>query len=131
MRVGFIHGVMNTDNMAISGETLDYGPCAFIDEYHPQTVFSSIDREGRYAFGNQANIAQWNLARFAETILELLSPNYNTAIELAEEAVFSFNKIYEQCWLTMMRKKLGLMNEESSDLTMIKKFFIFNGTQST
>ena len=87
MQVGFIHGVMNTDNMTISGETIDYGPCAFMDAYDPATVFSSIDHHGRYAFGNQPHVAQWNLARFAETLLPLLDDNHDKAIALAEEMI--------------------------------------------
>ena len=88
--VGFIHGVMNTDNMAISGETIDYGPCAFMDVYDPATVFSSIDRQGRYAYGNQPSIAGWNLARFAETLLPLLDDNQEQAVELAQEQITQF-----------------------------------------
>lgn len=109
MRVGFIHGVMNTDNMSICGETIDYGPCAFMDHYDPATVFSSIDHQGRYAFGNQPGMAQWNLLRLAEALLPLLDDDEDTAIELAKEAVGTFAKHYEQGWFEMMRGKLGLM----------------------
>lgn len=108
MLVGFIHGVMNTDNMAISGETIDYGPCAFMDRYDPQTVFSSIDRQGRYAYGQQPLIARWNLARLAETLLPLLHADPNTGIALASEAVNAFTDRYDAHWLAGMRAKLGL-----------------------
>ena len=94
--VGFIHGVMNTDNMAISGETIDYGPCAFMDEYNPKTVFSSIDRHGRYRYENQPPIAQWNLARFAETLLPLLSENEEEALLIANEEIMKFKPLYEE-----------------------------------
>ena len=92
MRVGFIHGVMNTDNMSISGESIDFGPCAFMDYYNPKTVFSSIDHHGRYAFGNQSSIAQWNLARLADAILPLLHEDQNKAIEVGEEIIHSFKE---------------------------------------
>ncbi len=108
MLVGFIHGVMNTDNMAISGETIDYGPCAFMDRYDPQTVFSSIDRQGRYAYGQQPLIARWNLARLAETLLPLLHADPTTGIALASEAVNAFTDRYDAHWLAGMRAKLGL-----------------------
>ena len=120
MQVGFIHGVMNTDNMAISGETIDYGPCAFMDHYDPMTVFSSIDSQGRYAYSNQPPIAQWNLARFAETLLPLLHLETEAAIRLAEEALYGFVEKYEQAWLTGMRKKLGLLDEADSDLELVR-----------
>jgi len=113
--VGFVHGVMNTDNMAISGETIDYGPCAFLDVYDPAAVFSSIDREGRYAYENQPGIAQWNLARFAETLLPLLDEDREKAVSLAQEAVTGFAKLYRAFWLSGMREKLGLFNEEPGD----------------
>ena len=119
MHVGFIHGVMNTDNMAISGETIDYGPCAFMDHYDPKTVFSSIDLQGRYAFGNQPPIAQWNLARFAETLLPLLHADMEQAIDQAEEAIHAFLQKYEQAWLTGMRAKLGLLDEAAEDIALI------------
>jgi serine/tyrosine/threonine adenylyltransferase len=95
MHVGFIHGVMNTDNMAVSGETIDFGPCAFMDSYDPKTVFSAIDEMGRYAYGNQPTIAQWNLARFAETLLPLLDPRPERAVELANEAIGAFASRYQ------------------------------------
>ena len=114
-RVGFIHGVMNTDNMAISGETIDYGPCAFMDSYDPATVFSSIDRHGRYAYANQPIIAQWNIARFAEALLPLLHADQHKAIGLAENVIDTFRQRYEQHWLEAMRAKLGLFNREDGD----------------
>ncbi len=117
--VGFIHGVMNTDNMTISGESIDYGPCAFMDAYDPKTVFSSIDRQGRYAYGNQPYIGGWNLARFAETLLPLLHDNEKQAIEIAEEALADYNEQFQSYWLAGMRAKLGLLNEEKEDETLI------------
>ncbi len=119
--VGFIHGVMNTDNMAISTETIDYGPCAFMDTYSPKTVFSSIDTRGRYAYGNQAYIAAWNLARFAETLLPLLHPDEAQAIQLAEREVSHFGEIHQRYWLKGMREKLGLFNEEAQDSELINE----------
>lgn len=115
MRVGFIHGVMNTDNMALSGETIDYGPCAFMDAYDPATVFSSIDSMGRYAYGNQPVIAQWNLARFAETLLPLLDKNSDKAVAMAEKAINDFPSVYVGKWRHMMRAKLGLFGENTDD----------------
>ncbi len=115
LHVGFIHGVMNTDNMALSGETIDYGPCAFMDAYDPDTVFSSIDHQGRYAYGNQAPIAQWNLARLAEALLPLLHPDEKQAIGLANAALENFIVRFDQLWLAGMRKKLGLFTEEPGD----------------
>ncbi len=120
MTIGFIHGVMNTDNMAISGETLDYGPCAFMDQYDPSTVFSSIDHSGRYAYGRQPQIAQWNLARFAETLLPLLDPHPEKASELAREALNAFADTFAQLWRKYFREKLGLVDEVSDDLTLIQ-----------
>jgi len=111
---------MNTDNMTISGETIDYGPCAFMDIYNPQTVFSSIDKQGRYAYGNQPDIAMWNLARFAETLLPLFNENMDDAIKLAENEVMGFKDIYYQNWLKGMRYKLGLYNEELEDDVLIE-----------
>lgn len=118
--VGFIHGVMNTDNMALSGETIDYGPCAFMDAYDPATVFSSIDHQGRYAYGNQPHIAAWNLARFAETLLPLLHVNQERALSLAQEAISDFPKLYNQHFLAGMREKLGLFNVEMQDEALIE-----------
>lgn len=119
MRVGFIHGVMNTDNMAISGETIDYGPCAFMDHYDPATVFSSIDRMGRYAFANQPNIAQWNLARLAESLLPLMDCDQDKAIQQAKEAIEEFPSLYHDKWTHMMKCKLGLFGEEPEDYSLI------------
>ena len=108
MLVGFIHGVMNTDNMAISGETIDYGPCAFMDAFDPATVFSSIDHAGRYAYGNQPAVAQWNLARFAETLLPLIDADSSAAIAAATDVLQSFPERYDGYWRRGMRAKLGL-----------------------
>jgi uncharacterized protein YdiU (UPF0061 family) len=118
--VGFIHGVMNTDNMALSGESIDYGPCAFMDAYDPTTVFSSIDSQGRYAYGNQPQIAAWNLARFAETLLPLLHDNQEQAIKLAQDAISGFIELYRRFWLAGMRAKLGIGNEEEGDEPLIE-----------
>ena len=127
--VGFIHGVMNTDNMAIGGETIDYGPCAFMDVYDPSTVFSSIDTGGRYAYGNQPKIGAWNLARFAETLLPLLDENVDRAVETAQGAISKYNDLYNEYWYTGMRAKLGIFNAEEDDekliqslLNMMKRF---------
>jgi uncharacterized protein YdiU (UPF0061 family) len=120
--VGFIHGVMNTDNMAISGETIDYGPCAFMDTYDPATVFSSIDRYGRYAYGNQPLIAGWNLARFAETLLPLLDENEETAVKLAQDAISVYMDLYQSNWLAGMRAKFGIFNEELEDRSLMEEF---------
>jgi uncharacterized protein YdiU (UPF0061 family) len=116
MNVGFIHGVMNTDNMALSGETIDYGPCAFMEAFSPKAVFSSIDLHGRYAYGNQPPIAQWNLARFAETLLPLIDPeDPNRGVPLAVEALNEFVSHYESFWLSGVRAKLGLREEGEID----------------
>jgi uncharacterized protein YdiU (UPF0061 family) len=120
MLVGFIHGVMNTDNMSVSGETIDYGPCAFIDKYDPNTVFSAIDRGGRYAFINQPAIAQWNLARFAETLLPLLHSEAKSAIELATKVIERIPARFEFHWIEGMRKKLGLQSVEEDDTALAK-----------
>jgi serine/tyrosine/threonine adenylyltransferase len=119
MQVGFIHGVMNTDNMTIAGETLDYGPCAFLDTYDPATVFSSIDHQGRYAFGNQPRIAHWNLARLAETLLPLLDDHPEKAIALAADTVSQFPASYERYWRAGMRRKLGLVREQPDDADLM------------
>jgi uncharacterized protein YdiU (UPF0061 family) len=119
MRVGFIHGVMNTDNMTVSGETIDYGPCAFMDQYHPQTVFSSIDQNGRYSYNNQPRITKWNLARFAECIIPLIDQDEQKAISIATETINNFEKLYEEKWLNMMRDKLGLFGEDGDDKHLI------------
>ena len=119
MRVGFIHGVMNTDNMTVSGETIDYGPCAFMDVYDPKTVFSSIDQMGRYAYCNQPAIAKWNLARFAECLIPLIDKNADEAIKKATEKIDNFEKHYEEKWMNMMRNKLGLYSSEDKDKSII------------
>ena len=119
MRVGFIHGVMNTDNMALSGETIDYGPCAFMDTYDPGTVFSSIDHAGRYAYANQPAITQWNLARLAETLLPLINENAEKARDLAEEAINGFGVVYKEKSLSMLRAKVGLFGEQPEDEKLI------------
>jgi uncharacterized protein YdiU (UPF0061 family) len=119
MRVGFIHGVMNTDNMSISGETIDYGPCAFMDHYNPKTVFSSIDQLGRYSFSNQPPITKWNLSRFAECLIPLIDKNEDKAIQLATEIIDNFQNIYEEKWLNMMRDKLGLFGKNKDDKKLI------------
>lgn len=117
--VGFVHGVMNTDNMTISGETIDYGPCAFLDAYDPETVFSSIDVQGRYAYGNQPPIIGWNLARLVEALLPLLHEDQEKAIELAQEAIEQYPERYDSKWLSGMRAKLGIINEEVEDKSLI------------
>ena len=114
MRVGFIHGVMNTDNMSLSGETIDYGPCAFMDTYNPKTVFSSIDDNGRYSFENQSKIVLWNLARFAETILHLIDDNQNKAIEIVENILNENQEKFEIKWLEMMYKKINLSDDNKN-----------------
>ena len=119
MRVGFIHGVMNTDNMSISGETIDYGPCAFMDHYNPKTVFSSIDQLGRYSFSNQPPITKWNLSRFAECLIPLIDKSEDKAIQLATEIIDNFQNIYEEKWLNMMRDKLGLFGKSKDDKKLI------------
>lgn len=122
LRVGFVHGVMNTDNISICGETIDYGPCAFIDSYDPDTVFSSIDAHGRYAFKNQPLIAKWNLTRLIETLLPLIDSEQTKSIEQAKEKLASFDRRFEIQWLKMMRSKLGLLDEEAHDLALIQDF---------
>ncbi len=121
MLVGFVHGVMNTDNMTISGETIDYGPCAFMDTYDINTVFSSIDTYGRYAYGNQPSIAEWNLSRFAGTLLPLLHENKEQSVKTAQNAIDQFNKLYNSYWISGMRFKLGIFNEEPEDESLIRK----------
>ena len=118
--VGFIHGVMNTDNMALSGETIDYGPCAFMDAYDPATVFSSIDHQGRYAYGNQPAIAQWNLARLAEAMLPLFDENRDQAVERATAALDRFPVLFDRHWSAGMRAKLGLFTEEPDDRQLVE-----------
>jgi len=118
MNIGFIHGVMNTDNMTISGETIDYGPCAFMDTYNPETVFSSIDAQGRYAYGNQPVILSWNLTRLAETLVPLVDADKDRAIELLTDAIQRIHPLYEKHWLAGMRSKLGLSTEDLGDLDL-------------
>ncbi|WP_054705230.1 protein adenylyltransferase SelO [Bacillus sp. JCM 19041] len=118
--VGFVHGVMNTDNTTISGETIDYGPCAFIDVYDPATVFSSIDVQGRYAYGNQPYMVNWNLARFAESLVPLLHDEQEQAVKLAQESIEGFKNEYLSHWFTGMRKKLGLFHEQDEDEAIIE-----------
>ena len=122
MGVGFIHGVMNTDNMTISGEAIDYGPCAFLDKYDPSIAFSSIDHGKRYAFEKQAAIANWNLARFAESLLPLIDPDKDTALKLAENSVNQFRDFFESEWLRVMRKKMLIPDEKSDDPKLIWEF---------
>ncbi len=121
MSVGFIHGVMNTDNMTISGETIDYGPCAFMDAYEPSTVFSSIDTHGRYAYQNQPLIAEWNLTRFAETLVPIVTSETEHSVAMLTEALDEFSTIFENFWLTEMRKKLGLNKPEANDKILIEE----------
>jgi len=120
LAVGFIHGVMNTDNMALCGETIDYGPCAFMDAYDPNTVFSSIDHNGRYAYGRQPQIAQWNLARFAETLLPLIHEDPQEAVSMAKEAISGFSDTFRHYWLSGFRSKLGLLNQEVDDSSLVE-----------
>ena len=117
--VGFVHGVMNTDNMAVSGETIDYGPCAFMNAYDPDTVFSSIDRAGRYSYGNQPVVARWNLARLAESLLPLLDSEPERAVAVATEVLDEFPALFERYWLAGMRKKLGLRTDEADDAELV------------
>ena len=124
MHVGFIHGVMNTDNMAISGETIDYGPCAFMDHYDPATVFSSIDTQGRYAYANQPRIAQWTLARLAATLVPLIDADGHRAIARATAVVNALPEQYERQWLRGMRAKLGLVSEDEADLNLATGFLV-------
>ena len=119
MRIGFIHGVMNTDNMAVSGEAIDFGPCAFMDSYAPDTVFSSIDEAGRYAYGNQPGIAQWNIARLAEALLPLIDDDTDKAVQIAVETINQFPDMYQHRWQAMMRSKLGLYGTVPSDEQLI------------
>ncbi len=121
MRIGFIHGVMNTDNTAISGETFDYGPCAFMNVYHPKTVFSSIDTQGRYAFGNQPSIIKWNLAKFAESLLPLLHPEPETALQIAQEAIDGFEDIWHKKYYKMMLLKLGIENASPENYSLVNE----------
>ncbi len=117
--IGFIHGVMNTDNILVTGETIDYGPCAFMNIYDPDTVFSSIDRHGRYSYKNQPLIGAWNLARFAETLVTLLDIDESLAIKKANSAIEYYNECYKKEWLYLMTKKLGIANEKESDEALV------------
>ena len=123
MHVGFIHGVMNTDNMAISGETIDYGPCAFIDIFSMNKVFSSIDLNGRYEYGSQAHVAHWNLTKLAESLLPLLHENMDDALKLAEVSISGYAKEFNSAWISGMRSKLGLFNEEEDDYELAQNLF--------
>ena len=118
MMIGFIHGVMNTDNMSIAGETIDYGPCAFMDAYHPDKVFSSIDRAGRYAYGNQPRIAQWNLARLVETFLPMLADTEEASLAEAQLAIDTFAPRFQEAYLADIRRKLGLFEARDGDLAL-------------
>ncbi|MFM9861779.1 YdiU family protein [Pseudoxanthobacter sp. M-2] len=120
MSIGFIHGVMNTDNMSIAGETIDYGPCAFMDGFDPEQVYSSIDRGCRYSYGNQPRIAQWNLARLAETLLELIDADGTAAVEQAKVAINGFSTHFEASFIDLMRRKLGLGSARDGDLDLVK-----------
>jgi uncharacterized protein YdiU (UPF0061 family) len=122
--VGFVHGVMNTDNMAISGETLDFGPCAFLDEFNPQKTFSSIDHGGRYAFGNQPRIALWNLSRLAEALLPLIAGPLDGAVRRATEKLDRFEALFERAHLDVMREKLGLLRAEENDAALVEGLFL-------
>ncbi len=119
MRVGFIHGVMNTDNSTISGETIDYGPCAFMDHYDANTVFSSIDSQGRYSFANQPSIIQWNLVRLAECLLPLIDKSEKKSIEIAQNLLNTFSSLFKDKWLQMMKKKLGIKDQSEDDEELI------------
>ena len=131
LHVGFVHGVMNTDNVTISGETIDYGPCAFVDAYDPKAVFSSIDRDGRYAYGNQPVIAQWNLARLAETLLPLIDEkDGDNAVRLATEVINGFIELYTAIWTKGMRAKIGLVSEQDGDVDLINDMFTAMDGQS-
>jgi len=121
MLIGFIHGVMNTDNMAISGETIDYGPCAFMDWYDPATVYSSIDEHGRYAYGNQPVIGQWNLSRLAEALLPVIAEEREKAVEIAQEAINSYPGEFEAAFIAGYRNKLGLLEAEDGDAVLVKE----------
>jgi uncharacterized protein YdiU (UPF0061 family) len=120
LHVGFIHGVMNTDNMAVSGETIDFGPCAFMDAYDPATVFSSIDRNGRYAYANQPGIGQWNLARLGETLIPLFDENEDKALEQANAVMKAYGERFQAHWLDGMRRKIGLASAEDGDLGLVQ-----------
>jgi uncharacterized protein YdiU (UPF0061 family) len=128
MRVGFIHGVMNTDNTSISGETFDYGPCAFMNTYHPETVFSSIDSGGRYAFGNQHRIIKWNLTRLAETLLPLIHSDAETSIKLAQQAIDVFDLLWKEKYYETMLNKLGIENKKPEDHALVDELLLLMQT---
>ena len=119
MQIGFIHGVMNTDNMSIVGETIDYGPCAFMDYFAFDQVYSSIDHHGRYAYNNQPNIGMWNLSRFAETLLPLLSDDEDEAVDIAKAALDGYIQAFQQYWIDGMRTKLGLSTKQQQDKSLV------------
>jgi uncharacterized protein YdiU (UPF0061 family) len=123
MQIGFIHGVMNTDNMSVAGETIDYGPCAFMDHYAHDQVYSSIDHHGRYAYNNQPNIGLWNLTRLAETLLHLLADEPEAAVEAARTALQAYAGHYERDWLDGMRAKIGLQTARDDDKALINELF--------
>ena len=127
MLIGFIHGVMNTDNTSIAGETIDYGPCAFMDAYDPATVFSSIDHAGRYAYGNQPRIAQWNLARFAETLLPLLAEDEDQAVAAAKESLGSFAPRFQAAYLSGLQRKIGLATDREEDVALAQDLLDAHG----
>ena len=131
MHVGFIHGVMNTDNTSISGETIDYGPCAFMDNYDPNTVFSSIDHHGRYAYGNQPNIAQWNIACLGQCLLPLINPERNKAIEIVEKILDNFEDTFRKYWLNGMYKKIGLLEDKKNNRTLLDELLQLMGKDSS
>jgi uncharacterized protein YdiU (UPF0061 family) len=131
MHIGFIHGVMNTDNMSISGETIDYGPCAFMDIFSMDRVFSSIDYRGRYKFGSQAHAAHWNLGRLADSLLPLLHQDTNQAIKIAEESLDGYSKIFNDAWISGMRRKLGINNEEVGDLSLAQNLLEWMQNEKT
>lgn len=131
MSVGFVHGVMNTDNTSISGETIDYGPCAFMESYEPATCFSSIDQQKRYAYGNQPAIGQWNMARLAESLLTLIDDNEKKSVELAEALLGQYPERFNQYWLSLMRKKIGLTTAADGDEALIKDFLAIMKDEKT
>ncbi|PDS39200.1 hypothetical protein CO665_07820 [Rhizobium anhuiense] len=130
LHVGFIHGVMNTDNMTVSGETIDFGPCAFMDTYDPATVFSSIDQHGRYAYANQPGIGQWNLARLGETLLSLIDANPDSAVDKANVVIKNYGERFQAHWLAGMREKIGLAGQEDGDLELVQALLSLMQTQA-
>ena len=124
LRIGFIHGVMNTDNTSISGETIDYGPCAFMNSYDEKTVYSSIDKQGRYSFGNQAPIIKWNIVKLAEALLPLIHENEEESIKIAEEIIVGFDQKFQNAYIKMMSKKLGILSKQKADAELIIELLI-------